>query len=412
MKRRAPDTLQPAAKYLVPAAVLLLVCTAFSNRFVYAKGISLDSVYISRTSPVYTRLLHARLDSYSAVSASYADNSIISAEWINGNDIIYIKELDSRVNRVYRYSIHSRKKRNIHSFRGTLIAERILQKAGFMVIKYFDTGHPPRVKTILLDCSSGKAAQLPLKRPAIDFTVTPGGSSVLFHSKKGIYSLNTSTRTHQLKVPSATLRNYSSGNSPVLLFPSPAGNNLLYLAGEAGSYRGIIKSGKKTSSIKDISSSTELFWTGNSSIIYRNGGPGSYNVVLHDISTGRSKYLLKGSFDTCITYQHDAHTAAFCRDQMLYLYNTGTGDTNFTGLETDEVRVAPGGQYLSSLLYGKLFILNRNRLLKKQIILGRFWKKMLSLYTYAGKKREWHKNGYTSRYITRRKENYRDLLND
>lgn len=411
MKRLAHERKQYTVNNIIPAA-LLLVFTSFFTTSLHAKGIALDSIYISRTSPVYTRLLHARLDSYSAVSAAYADKSIISAEWITGNDIVYIKELDSGLNMVYRYSIHSRKKRSIFRFRGTLIAERILQKAGFMVIKYFDASHPPRVKTILLDCNSGKAAHLPLGKPSIDFTVTPGGSALLFYSGNGIYSMDTSIRTHHLKIPAATLRRYTSGGNPVLLFQSPAGNNSLFLDGEAGSYRGIIKTGHKTTVIKDITSSTELFWTDNNSILYRNGGPGSYNVVLHEINTGRSRYLLKGSIDTCITYQHDAQTAAFCRDQMLYLFDTTTGDTSFTGLETDEARIAPGGQYLSSLLYGKLFILNRNQLLKKQVILGRYWKKLLSLYTYAGKKKEWHKNGYSSRYIARRKNIYRKLLSE
>jgi len=326
--------------------------------------------------------------------------------------MVYIKELDSYINNVYRYSIHSRKKKKLHSFRGTLITSGMAMSTQSLVIKYFDTNHPPRVKTILLDCRSGKVTQLPLHRAAVDFTMPPGGSSVFFHSGKGIYSLNTSTKTHRLKVHAKKYAVYGLGSSTVLMHPSPGGTSTLFIGGEAGSYKGVLTGMTNTETLNDITSATEIFWTGNNTIMYRSGGPGSYNVRMHNISSRKSRYLLKGSMDTCLTYQHRVHTAAFCRDQMLYLHDTGSGNTSFTGLETDEVRISPSGRYLSSLLYGRLFIINKNVLLKKQVILGRYWKKLLFHYKSVKKQKRWHKNEYSSKYIDRRLNAYRKLLSD
>jgi len=399
------------APYAAIAATIMLMLTLYGSP-ASAKGVPLDSIYISRSAPAYTRLLHTRLDSYAAVSASYADNSVICAEWLNGNQLVYIKELDSYINHVYLFNIHTRKKKKIYSFNGTLITSGIAMSTRSLVIKYFDTKHPPRVKTILLNCINGKATQLPLKRPAADFTIDPGGSSVLFNTGKGIYSLNTSTRTHHLKVPFKRYAGYGLGSSHVLLYPAPGGNSSLFMAGEAGSYKGTITGLLKKNTLNDITSATEIFWTASNTLMYRNGGPGSYNVRVYNISSRHSSYLLKGSMDTCLTYQHSARTAAFCDDQMLYLHDTRSGNTSFTGIETDEPRISPTGQYISSLLYGRLFVINRNILLKKQVILGRYWKKLLFHYKSVKKQKRWHKNEYSSKYITRKQNAYSKLLSD
>ncbi len=402
---------RPAAPYAAGVATVMLMLSLCGTQ-VLAKGVPLDSIYISRRAPAYTRLLHTRLDSYAAVSASYADNSVICAEWVDGNQLVYIKELDSYINHVYLFNIHSRKTKKIYSFKGTLITSGIAMSTRSLVIKYFDTQHPPRVKTILLDCIKGKVTQLPLNRPAVDFTIAPGGSSVLFNSPGGIYSLDTSTRTHHLKVPSKRYAGYRLGSSHVLLYPAPEGNNSLFIGGEGGSYKGTITGLLKKNTLTDITSATEIFWTSSNTFIYRNGGPGSYNVRMYNISSRHSSYLVKGSMDTCLTYQHSARTAAFCHNQMLYIHDTRSDETSFTGIETDEPRISPTGQYISSLLHGRLFIINRNILLKKQVILGRYWKKFLFHYRSVKKQRQWHKNEYSSKYITRRQNAYRKLLSD
>ncbi len=58
----------------------------------YARGIPLDSVYLSTSSAEYQKLFFTRLDYYQSIGAQFIDSGIAYAGWLNGKQVAYIKE--------------------------------------------------------------------------------------------------------------------------------------------------------------------------------------------------------------------------------------------------------------------------------------------------------------------------------
>ena len=80
-----------------------------------AKDIDLDKIYIKKNSRFYKRLFNKKIDIYRTINSDFVDSNIIFANWINGNKLIYVKELPA-INIIYSYNRkNNQKPRHIFS---------------------------------------------------------------------------------------------------------------------------------------------------------------------------------------------------------------------------------------------------------------------------------------------------------
>ncbi|MGB4269212.1 MAG: hypothetical protein WBK20_08530, partial [Spirochaetota bacterium] len=115
----------------------------------YARGIPLDSVYLSTTSREYQKLFLTRLDYYQSIGAQFIDSGIAYAGWLNGKEVLYIKE-SGNTNFIIINTIATRKKYTLYQFKGTVISARISANGAYIAVKYFNTNSIPRPILLLI----------------------------------------------------------------------------------------------------------------------------------------------------------------------------------------------------------------------------------------------------------------------
>ena len=112
---------------------------------------------------------------------------MIFACWGDGYTILYVKELP-QLNVVYAYNRSTRKNREIGRIDGTITALKQSAGGSHLFIKRLVEvpGSVPRGETLVLNVSSKKISVLESTYPFIDFSLAPGGNSILFETRDGI----------------------------------------------------------------------------------------------------------------------------------------------------------------------------------------------------------------------------------
>lgn len=388
--------------------ILFLFCKGLA-----ARDINLDNIYIKKTSPDYKLLILEKLDTYKKISAAFVDNDVIFADWISGNELIYIKEnISLNTNYVFRFRLRDRSTKEICRLSGAVTVAKTTLNSKYLILKRLVQAKSiiPKGEMLIIGLQSGDIRKIKTSYGFLDFSITPDGNSILIENSNGIVELSLENKSKRLLVKKKEYSDIIISGNPCVAYISPDMQKFLIINGSGGNYRGKLLLNKYESiKIDRISSSSEVLWQNNFNIVYRTGYAGNFSVVSYNVKNNRKSYLLKKSFNTNITFSKYSETVTFLKEQLIHLYDNSKKKVVNTGLEGEDVSFEPNGNRFIALLYKKLFIVNRNKIQKKHIELKRSWKLLYSLYNNMVNKKQYFKNSYTGFYIDRKIAIYRDL---
>ena len=396
------------ARRQIFAAVFLLAATPC-----FSRDINLDEIYIKKSSPILTRLLSAKLDCYEAVGAHFVDRDIVFARWQGGNTLVYIKELSGDINIVYRYQLSVRRRTELMRFEGALSAAAISRDGRFLALKRMraNGNTVPTAELLLVDTVSGTAHSIKSNYYFQDFTFSPTGNSLIYETDRGIVRYSPEFRTSKLILARSVYNAVRISANPCLAYESPDASQLLVINGGGGRYAArFFVHGKPDAAIEDISSTSELFWTDSQSIAYRTGYTAHYGVKIFNVETNSIKVLEDTSLNTNIFFSPDARILSFLSGQMINTYNVTDGILIRGVLEGEDVVFSPSGNRFVSLLYKKLFVVERVALMQKSIELKRLGQQIILFYSEASKTPSCWENNFSRDYIAQKISAYTEMI--
>jgi hypothetical protein len=368
-----------------------------------ARDINLDAIYLNPGSPLYGKLLEKKVEAYQAASAEFVDRDVIFASWGDGSTILYIKELP-QLNVAYAYNRGTRKTREIGRFEGTITALRQSAAGSHLFIKRLleVPGAVPRGETLILDVASKKLSVLESTYPFIDFSVAPGGASILYEARDGIVEYAPEAGSNRVAIRRAEYADMARPGEPVIAHLSPNGKKSVIVSGSGGSYRSRMKAAGATWVLPGVTSASELFWLDNSQLVYRIGASGSYSVCLYDAVSRHSKLLLDNSLNTNIQYSPYPKMVTFLKDQVIRVYDVKSRELVNTCLEGEDSSFSPDGNRFISLYLKKLFITGITSVKKKNTELTKKAKEITALYRSCLENRTNLSNEYSEEYVRRK----------
>jgi hypothetical protein len=140
------------------------------------------------------------------------------------------------------------------------------------------------------------------------------------------------------------------------------------------------------------------------------GTPGSYQVVLNNISQKKETIIEKQSFNTSMRYFPSSKTLSWLKDGIINFYRTDTKAIMTVGMEGDDVALDFSGSRFVSTLGARLFLTDIATLRKKNIEIARIQRNVLSLYKEVRKKTSEHLNEYSAMYVDRKIALYEELV--
>lgn len=386
----------------------------FYTSGILARDINLDEIYIKKSSNYLKKLTVDKLDTYQKVNATFVCRDVIFAQWISGNEILYIREYPAFDNNIV-YKYHLRKRSNIELCRlqGVITIARMSTGSGYLVVKRMvqKTGIIPEGEMVILDIKSGSVSVNRSPSAFLDFSFSPDGNSIIFEKGEGIVEFFPLTGFTRVLLRKASYSDVVISQNPSIAWQSPDKRKILVINGSGGNYKGMIISGGRSFSIDGISSSSEIFWIDNQRIVFRKGYAGNYSVIDYNINNKQGIPLLKQSFNTNIFFSRHSNMISFLKEQIIYLYSITDNRMINTGLEGEDISFAPGSNMFISLIYKKLFVVNMNTIKRKHIELKRSWKSILATYMDLKGQRYEFENEYSAYYINRKIKVYSDLVN-
>lgn len=386
--------------------IFILPAGALSGR-----DIDLDKVYISDSSSFYSKLINLKLEAYQKAGSAVLAENVVFANWINGNDIIYIREFGS-INLLYLYNKNTSTSREILRIPGAVVAMLPDSTGAYAHIKYLSLRKDspvPDNHLLTVNLRNYKTKDRLTNNISVDFALSPEGSSIIFESPKGISEEFTETGLVRLLIPSSeyfTKIGGGKGNPTIALF-SPDRRSCLLMNGSGGIYRSLLPRTKR--SVSGLTSPAETFWINNDTLMFRTGHTGSYSVTVESLSDGKRNTLIRDSLNTNICMSPKAGMASFLNSQLIVLYNINTAAKNDTGLEGEDVFFSPDGSSFVSLFVGNLFLSRYNTVLEKKPSLAKHGRTVLETYRQVIADGEFI-NEYSQAYCTQKIKAYSDFI--
>lgn len=346
-----------------------------------ARDINLDSVYINTESGYYGRLLEKKIEAYQAAGSQFVDRDVIFACWGDGNTILYVKEAP-RINVIYSFNRTSRRCQELFRVTGTITAVKSSANGRYLFFKrLFQAGKAmPRGETQVLDVFAKKAITLDSAYPFLDFSLAPGGNSILVESAEGIMEFFPDTGKKSRVLKSGEYADIIQAGAPVIAYQSPNRKQMVMVSGSGGSYRGKLIASGTAWQIPGITSASEFFWIDNTRFVYRTGYAGNFSVILYDTAARKGTGLLNNSLNTNIQYSVYPKIISFLQDQVIHAYDVRRVEKVTICLEGEDVSFSPDGNRFISLYLKKLFITSMATVKRKNIELAKTAKEISALY--------------------------------
>jgi hypothetical protein len=398
-------------KYIKQILFLLYFIIAIVN-LSSARDINLDEIYIKKSSNEFRRLTLEKLETYRKIGAIFVDRNVIFSGWLSGNELFYIKEIDStNTNYIYKYTVIDRRAVEISRLHGVITVATITPNGRYLVVKRLvqTTGVIPRGERIIVDIKTGKVDVEKSSYAFLDYTIPSEGNSIIYESDTGITELFLDTKNQSELLKRKYYKDIIISNSPVMAFLSPDRLKTILVNGNGGNYKAKLIWNGKSFMIEGISSLSEIFWLDNFRIIYRTGFAGNYSVMLYNIKNNNAFALLKKSLNTNICYSIHSEMISFLKEQVIFLFDKSENKIYNTGIEGEDISFAPLGNRFTALMFKKLFIVNVNSIEKQHIELKRSWDFIFSIYEKMKNKKADYENEYSHIYIDRKTQIYGEL---
>ena len=378
-----------------------------------AKDIDLDGIYIKKESTLYRQLADAKIDAHLAVKSLYIDKDVIFSEWISGNEILYIRELNES-NILYIYNQWEHVKNEILRIPGTITSILLSADGRYLFLKrlLITDENLPRGETLTLNLRTARLLVEKSPHFFMNLTLAPGGNTIFYEDDDGIVEFNPDLNVKSLVYPSHTYSDIVSSKYNTLAYISPNRQKTLFINGSGGLYNAKVLSKEGGVIIKGLSSSTEICWLNNNRLAYRLGFSGNYSIIIHDIRKGTSANIMNNSLNTNLHYSPHAGILTFLKNQIIHFYRTHDNAIINIGIEGEDIFFSPDGNRFISLLYKKLFLTQVNYIEKRNIMLKNNSKIILGLYRSLMRRNDFWANEYSYSYIIRKIDDYRFLAGE
>ncbi len=391
-------------KQIVLSAYIIcaLIAPCLSSAL-HARDINLDSLYINGDSILYARLIEKKIEAYQAAGSQFIDRDVIFACWGDGNSILYVKEFP-RLNIIYSFNRTTRITIELFRIQGTITALKNSANGRYLFIKRLIEGvnSMPRGETQVLDLSAKKAVTLESYYPFLDFSVAPGGNSILVETKDGIAEYYPESGMRVIVLNRKEYADIVQGGTPVIALLSPNRKRIVVASGSGGAYRGKVISSGRSWRIPGITSANELFWVDNTMLVYRKGYVGNFSVHLYDTATQKSTELLGNSLNSNIQFSVFPKIISFLQDQIIHAYDVRRRESFTIGLEGEDVVFSPDGNRFISLYLKKLFITSVATAKRNNIELIKTAKEIIALYRNLLEARGSLVNEYSPEYVRKK----------
>ncbi len=382
--------------------VLLIILLVLVLRMpLYARAIPLDSVYLNTSSAEYHKLFLTRLDYYQSIGAQFIDSGIAYAGWLNGKEVVYIKE-SGNTNVIIINTIATRKKYSLYQFKGTVISARISTNGAYIAIKYFNTNKIPQPVLLLIHIPKKTTKVLQTASAGMDYSFSRDGNS--FYYKKNNCIVKVMGDSYREK---EILCQYNAPqwdeNTAILDYNS----HRLFVCGSSGNYDVYVHTNQLWKKIFTAITPAEVF-IANKYVFYTAGFPGGYTVNLYSLQSGKTQRVLPGSFNPSLHIT--GNTAIFLNNAFITLYDISQNKLLPAIVESDEAMVSPDLFSIASTLYGRLFIIPTETILALDPQSKRYLAAMESAYTLILQKKNIYTSSYSSTYIQRKKATIASLL--
>ncbi|MBP7734728.1 MAG: hypothetical protein KA369_02020 [Spirochaetes bacterium] len=382
------------------SCVIIATCLSSS---LHARDINLDSLYINGDSNLYARLIEKKVEAYQKAGSQFIDRDVIFSCWGDGNSILYVKELP-RLNVIYSFNRASRRTIELFRIQGTITAFKNSASGRYLFIKRLVEGENsmPRGETQVLDLSAKSAVTLESTYPFLDFSVAPGGNTILVETKDGIAEYFPESGRKVIVLYRKEYADIIQAGSPVIAVLSPNRKKIVVASGSGGAYQGKVISSGRSWRIPGMTSASELYWVDNALLVYRKGYAGNFSVHLYDTTTQRSTELLGNSLNTNIQFSVFPKMISFLQDQVIHAYDVRHLENITIGLEGEDVIFSPDGNRFISLYLKKLFVTSVTTVKSKNIELAKTAKEIIALYRNLLDARGSLANEYSPEYIRKK----------
>jgi hypothetical protein len=394
--------------FILPICIAAIVLSAVTGSV--SRDINLDTVYIKQSSAPSKKIFETKLEAYQKAHSVLVDRNVIFADWINGFEILFIRETES-VNIVYRYNRKQSAATEMFRFDGTVTLARTGFGGRYLFVKRIiihDTGVPSG-NGFCYDLLTKSRTPIPGEWPFLDFTIAPSGNSIFISGRSGIVETDLNAKLTRQFLPREKYSDIIAPGSPVFAFLAPNRNRVLVMSGSGGNYRARLISGNRSWQIASLTSPSELFWISNSDFVYRGGGTGSYSVSIYNTATRKSRDILQDSLHTSISFSPSAKVLSFLKDQMICIYRIRENQFFNTGLEGDDVSFSPDGNRFVSILSQRLFLTNLSTVMNRQRDLSDAHETLAGIYSALLKDRSSWDNEYSPVYLQRKIALYRQM---
>lgn len=365
----------------------------------FSRDIDLDRIYINSSSSTYRQITEAREKLYNEIFSIEVDTGVIFSAWAGTGEILYIKETGT-LNILYIYNMKSRKKREIHRFRGNVTTAMLSHTGNLLAVKtLYYSGAKPVSQNIYIDIATNAVKQESSTAMFRDMTFYPVSDYLLLYSKGGIYKFSPFSGTRELIIPESRFNDMREKEDAISAHFSPDKTKMVILSGGGGSYKARLFTDTGSYTITGVSSNLDLLWIDNNRFAFRSGSAGNYSVKIYKVNEGKEHTLLKGTLNPDIHYSADAEILTFLDNQLINIFYANNGKTIHTGIEGEEVYFSTDGSRFTSIYQGKLWITNINMLLRKGLEIRRSARKIAALYNSALNDKNLHENSYSENYI-------------
>ncbi len=371
----------------------------------WARDIDVDRIYLDSTSLPYKIITRLKERSFSILNADTIDENTVFSAWPDRDTLIYIKETGDE-NRVYSYSLKTRKKENLLFFKGALTFAEFSEQDSTLFIKSFNPLNLDG-KIIIYQLNSAVKREINTTTCFRDFTILDGQKKILLsqNEKILIYDYNNNTYTPAYSKISG---NYLLPH-PLALFPSPDGRQILAVSGEGGSYSSMLFEGERGRTVTSIKSNLDIKWIDNRRFIARSGSPGNYSVIIHDSKNNSEKKILSGTLNPSISVSPAAGMITFLKDQILNIYSIREGKITDSLFECEDAYFSPDRKNMSALYLGKLYLIKYHQISQNSFSLRRNTCRIHDEYEKIKKSDAVFTNSYSGKYVERKSELYKRL---
>jgi len=373
----------------------------------HARDINLDAIYINTDSRLYERLLESKIDAYREAGSRFVDRDVIFACWGDGFTLLYVKELPL-LNIIRSFNRTTGRGAELFRITGTITAFRCTLNGRYLFLKRLVAvrGSIPRGETLVLDVRSKTVKTIESSYPFIDFSLAPGGTSLLYENGKGIVEYLPDTGAARVAIPRSEYAVIATAGAPAIAYLSPNRKKAVVVSGSGGSYRSRIIVPGSAWPLPGVTSASEICWVDNNRLAYRTGESGNYSVRLYDTVTRKSVPIVRNSLNTNLHFSVFPKMISFLQDQIICFHDLRGNESVNTGLEGEDISFSPDGNRFVSLYLKKLFLTSVATIRKKNIEMGKIGQRISSLYRQILGSPGDLANEYSSEYVRKKLSAY------